>query len=81
MPRQLSYSYVDHKRISLLTASDYFQDVNYDVKPPSHQPRSHYVLQKLSGCSKNFVQRSRNAVETDKDVIMVSMDVEYVVEL
>jgi len=39
------------------------------VKPPSHQPRSHYVLQKLGGRSKNFVQRSRNAVETDKDVI------------
>jgi len=35
----------------------------------------------LGGHSKNFVQRSRNAVETDKDVIMVSMDVEYVVEL
>ena len=39
------------------------------LKPPSHQPRSHYVLQKLSERSKNFVQRSRNAVETDKDVI------------
>jgi len=52
------------------------------IKPPSHQPRSHYVLQKLSGRSKNFVQRSRNAVETDKDVIcMVCMDVEDVVEL
>ena len=40
-----------------------------NFKPPSHQPRSHYVLQKLDGRSKNFVQRSRNAVETDKDVI------------
>ena len=39
------------------------------LKPPSHQPRSHYVLQKLGGRSKNFVQRSMNAVETDKDVI------------
>ena len=43
-------------------------------QPPSHQPRSHYVLQKLGGRSKNFVQRSRNAVETD-------MDVEDVIEL
>jgi len=39
------------------------------LKPPSHQPRSHYVLQKLGGRSKNFLQRSMNAVETDKDVI------------
>jgi len=39
------------------------------LKPPSHQPRSHYVLQKLGGRNKNFVQRSMNAVETDKDVI------------
>jgi len=41
-------------------------------KPPSHQPRSHYVLQKLGGRSKNFVQRSRNAVETHKGVIWSS---------
>jgi len=46
----------------LLSASLY-------VKPPSHQPRSYYVLQKLGGRSKNFVQRSMNALETDKDVI------------
>jgi len=30
-PRQLSYSDVDHKRISWLRATDYFEDVNYDV--------------------------------------------------
>jgi len=39
------------------------------LKPPSHQQRPDYVLQKLCGRSKNFVQRSRNAVETDIDVI------------
>ena len=31
VPRQLSYSNVDHKRISWLRATDYFEDVNYDV--------------------------------------------------
>ena len=31
VPRQLSYSDVDHKRISCLRATDYFEDVNYDV--------------------------------------------------
>ena len=31
VPRQLSYSDVDHKRISWLRATDYFEDVNYDV--------------------------------------------------
>jgi len=29
VPRQLSYSDVDHKRISWLRATDYFEDVNY----------------------------------------------------
>ena len=31
VPRQLSYSDVDHKRISWLRATGYFEDVNYDV--------------------------------------------------
>ena len=31
VPRQLSYSDVDYKRISWLRATDYFEDVNYDV--------------------------------------------------
>ena len=31
VPRQFSYSDVDHKRISCLRATDYFEDVNYDV--------------------------------------------------
>ena len=31
VPRQLSYSDVDHKRISWLRARHYFEDVNYDV--------------------------------------------------
>ena len=31
VPRQLRYSDVDHKRISWLRATDYFEDVNYDV--------------------------------------------------
>ena len=31
VPRLLSYSDVDHKRISWLRAADYFEDVNYDV--------------------------------------------------
>ena len=31
VPRRLSYSDVDHKRISRLRATDYFEDVNYDV--------------------------------------------------
>jgi len=31
VPRQLSYSDDDHKRISWLRATDYFEDVNYDV--------------------------------------------------
>ena len=30
VPRQLSYSDVDHKRISWLRATDYFEVVNYD---------------------------------------------------
>jgi len=31
VPRQLSYSDVDHKRISCLRATDYSEDINYDV--------------------------------------------------
>ena len=31
VPRQLSYSDVDHKRIGWLRATDYFEDVNYNV--------------------------------------------------
>jgi len=31
VPWQLSYNDFDHKRISWLRATDYFEDVNYDV--------------------------------------------------
>ena len=31
VPRQLSYCDVDHKRISCLRATDYSEDINYDV--------------------------------------------------
>jgi len=61
--------YVDYYNAPLRDYIRYVVGVRRPLKPPSHQPRSHYVLQKLGGRSKNFVQHSMNAVETDKDVI------------